>query len=104
MNGMLDNVLVGVVLLLSLGYAVASLGPRTYRKRMLQTLSRWMGRAPAFLGLKSIARRLGAAAAAKAQGACGGCDDCGSAAAPDSQASSNEINVPVGKISRRVRS
>jgi hypothetical protein len=103
MSGIIDNLLVGLVLLISLGYAAASLGPRSFRKRMLQTLSRWMGRAPAFLGLKSAAQRLGAASVTKAQGACGGCDDCGSEAAPDSKASPSEINVPVGKISRRVR-
>jgi hypothetical protein len=100
MSGIVDNLLVGLVLLLSLGYAVASLGPRSFRKRMLETLSRWMARAPAFLGLKSAAQRLGAASAAKAQGACGGCDDCGSEAAADS----SEIKVPVGKIGRRARS
>jgi hypothetical protein len=104
MSGMVDNSLVGLVLLLSLGYAVASLGPRTFRRRMLQTLSRWMGRAPAFLGLKRAAQRMAAASAAKAKGACGGCDDCGTGTSPDSEASSSEINVPVGKISRRVRS
>ncbi len=104
MSGNIDNLLVGLLLLLSLGYAVASLGPRSFRKRMLQTLSLWIGRAPAFLGLKGAAQRLGAASAAKAQGACGGCDDCGSEAAPGSDASSSEINVPIGKISRRVRS
>jgi hypothetical protein len=103
MSGIVDNLLVGLVLLLSLGYAVAALGPRSFRKRMLQTLSRWMGRTPAFLGLKSAAQRLSAASTAKAQGACGGCDDCGGEA-PKSDASSSEINVPVGKIGRRARS
>ncbi len=76
MSGIVDNLLVGLLLLLSLGYAVASLGPRSFRKRMLQTLSRWLGHAPAFLGLKSAAQRLGAASATKPQGACCGCDDC----------------------------
>jgi hypothetical protein len=104
MSGIIDNLLVGLLLLLSLGYAVASLGPRSFRKRMLQTLSHWMGRAPAFLGLKGAAQRLGAASATKAQGACGGCDDCGSEAAPTSKASLSEIKVPVGDISRRPRS
>jgi hypothetical protein len=104
MSGIVDNLLVGLVLLLSLGYAVASLGPRSFRKRMLQTLSRWMGRAPAFLGLKRAAQRLGAASTAKAQGACGGCDDCGSEAAPKTNAASSEINVPIGKIGRRAQS
>lgn len=101
MSGILDNILVGLVLLLSLGYAAASLGPRSLRKRILQSLSRVAGRAPAFLGLKKAALRLGAASTAKAQGACGGCDDCGGETEPKAAGSSSEIKIPVGKIGRR---
>jgi hypothetical protein len=101
MSGILDGLLVGLVLLLSLGYTLASLGPRSLRRWMLETLSRLAGRAPAFLGLTQTAQRLGAASAAKAHGACGGCDDCGSPDAPKSKESTGEIKIPVGKIGRR---
>ena len=96
MSGILDKVLVGLVVLLSIGYAIASLGPRNWRRQILAAASRVVGRAPAFLGLKKAARRLDAASA-KARAACGGCDDCGT----EVQESASEIKVPVGKIGRR---
>jgi hypothetical protein len=81
MNAVLDNILVGALLLASLGYAVYRLGPRALKKRILAALGR-------------------SASAAKSQGACGGCDNCGTdPAAP--QSSSGEIKIPVGKIGRR---
>jgi len=42
MNAVLDNFLVGVLLLASVSYAVYKLGPRTLKRRILQTLSRAM--------------------------------------------------------------
>ena len=107
MNSILDNSLVGAALIVSAGYAVASLGPRSLRRRVLGALSRATGRLPAFLGLRGISGRLAAASAGKAQGACGGCDDCGSAqpaaqpGAGTQAAPGAEISVPVGKIGRR---
>lgn len=100
MNAVLDDLLVGAVLLISLGYAVIKLGPRTLRKRIFEALSQVLAGAPAFLGLKKVAQRL-ANAPGKAQGACGGCDNCGteSSSAPPQQ---SEINVPVNRIGRRV--
>jgi hypothetical protein len=103
MNSILDNSLVGLALLASVVYAVASLGPRSLRRRILGVLGRAAGRAPAFLGLGRMARRLEAASAAKAQGACGGCDNCGSEATPAPQAPKAEVRVPVARIGRRVR-
>ncbi|HEX3602853.1 MAG TPA: DUF6587 family protein [Steroidobacteraceae bacterium] len=99
MNPFLDDLLVGAVLLLSLGYAVAKLGPRTLRRRMLESLSRGLASAPAMFRLGRAAQRL-RAASGKAQAACGGCDNCGSESTPVPH-SSAEINVPVGKIGRR---
>jgi hypothetical protein len=81
MNAVLDNILVGVLLLASVGYAVYKLGPRALKKRILAALGR-------------------SVSAAKADGACGGCDNCGGeSAAPPSSAS--EIKIPVSKIGRR---
>src|ERR1700722_4425636 len=77
MNGILDGFLVGLALLASAGYAAVSLGPRSLRRRILGVLSHAAARAPVFLGLGRAAQRLAAASAAKTQGACGGCDNCG---------------------------
>jgi hypothetical protein len=102
MNSFLDNALVGLVLLASASYAVASLGPRSLRKRFLALLSRVLTAAPGYLGLGRAARKLEAASMLKAQGACGGCDNCGSEQAPTAPASAVEIKIPVGEIGRRV--
>jgi hypothetical protein len=99
MNQLLDDLLVGAVLLLSLGYAFVRLGPRTLRTRMLEILSRVLAAAPAVFRLGRVAQRL-SAASAKAQAACGGCDNCGSETASAPKVSA-EISVPVGKIGRR---
>jgi hypothetical protein len=109
MNNVLDNSLVGLALLASAGYAVMKLGPRSLRQHMLAGLSRLIARAPPAFGLRRISERLGAASAGKvsgkAQGACGGCDDCGSEQTPAQQGAQNlpqsEVRVPVAKIGRR---
>ena len=100
MNAVLDNLLVAIVLLASVGYAAVKLGPRTLRKRILGALGQVLESAPAFLKLTSVAQRL-AAASGKAQAACGGCDNCGAESTSPPQ-SSSEINVPVSKITRRI--
>ena len=106
MNSVLDNSVVAMALLISAGYAVMKLGPRRLRQRLLATLSRLTGRAPAFFGLRRVARRIELAAAGKAQGACGGCESCGSELTPAQQAETQsappaEVQVPLGKIGRR---
>jgi hypothetical protein len=108
MNSILDNSLVGLALLASAGYAAAALGPRSLRRRMLGVLGRAAARAPASLGLGRMAQRLAAASETKAQGACGGCDNCGSepAATPGTmapRAPNAEVRVPVARVGRRVR-
>jgi hypothetical protein len=101
MNAVLDNFLVSVLLLVSLGYAFYRLGPRTLRKRILNAMSRTIAAAPAFLKLSRVAQRLDAASAGKAQGACGGCDTCGTESASKPQRASAEISIPIAKIGRR---
>ena len=100
MNGVIDSSLVGLALLASGGYVLLSLGPRSLRRRLLAALSQAASRAPAFLGLRRMAQRL-AASAGKAQGACGGCDDCGSGQPAAKTPVENEVRVPVEKIGRR---
>jgi hypothetical protein len=99
MNAVLDNFLVGVLLFVSVGYALYKLGPRTLRKRILEAISRAMAAAPAFFKLARAAQRL--TASAGTAGACGGCDNCGSESSSKSPPSSAEIKVPVANIGRR---
>jgi hypothetical protein len=100
MNAVLDNFLVAAVLLVSLGYAVFKLGPRTFRQRILWHLSLILASAPSFLRLAGVAQRL-SAASGKTQAACGGCESCGTESSSVPQ-SPSEINVPVAKIGRRI--
>jgi hypothetical protein len=99
MNAFLDDLIVGAVLIASVGYAAAKLGPKLWRQRILEGLSRVLKSAPGFLRLEGAAQRLDAASG-KNSGACGGCDNCGaeSSSAPQS---SGEVSVPVSKIGRR---
>jgi len=106
MNSVIDYFLVGLVLLLSVGYAVTSLGPRSLRPRLWAGAGRLLARLPAFLGFAGVAQRLILASAVKPAGACGGCDNCGSApaaegGAPAQSAPASEVRVPVAKIGWR---
>jgi hypothetical protein len=97
----LDDAVVGVLLLASAAYAFSALGPRNLRRRVLTALSAWLARAPAALGmcrepLRRAAQRMARAAETKPQGACGGCDNCGT---PVSGAAT-EIKVPIANIGR----
>src|ERR1700761_6812258 len=99
MNAFLDDMIVGTLLLLSIGYAAFKLGPKALRASILQTLSRALDAAPSALRLGGLARRL-EMASGKNQGACGGCDNCGTQSNPAPR-SSADIRVPVDKIGRR---
>jgi hypothetical protein len=101
MNGILDNVLVGLALIVSALYAVMSLGPKSLRRRMFGAFGRVTARAPAFLHLRRTAQWLAIAAEGKARGACGGCDNCGSDQATAQTSPAPEVNVPVANIGRR---
>ena len=100
MNSFLDGSLVGLAVLASAGYALSSLGPTSVRRRLLAVLSGAAAHAPAFLGLNRTAQRLKVAAAGKAKGACGGCDNCGDEQAAQTSPEA-EVRVPVAKIGRR---
>jgi hypothetical protein len=101
-NSFFDNALVGFALLLSAGYALLSLGPKSWKQQLWAALSRLTARAPSFMRLQRISQKLAAAAAVKAAGACGGCDNCGSEPDLQQRSSTAEINVPIAKIGRRV--
>jgi hypothetical protein len=97
MNGVLDESLVGLALLISAGYALSALGPRSLRRRMLSAAGRAFASAPPFLRLRGLSQRLLAASRDPASGACGGCDGCGS----EQNAPSPEVRVPVDQVGRR---
>jgi hypothetical protein len=101
MNHWLDQVLVGMVLAVSAGYALMSLGPRSLRVRILTLLGRAVSGLPRWSSLTALAQKLDAAAAAKPKGACGGCDNCGTSTGSTTQSGPTEIKIPVGKIGRR---
>src|SRR5271165_1286777 len=101
MNTLLDAFLVGLALLASVGYAVATLGPKTLRQRLLQATGRKLASAPSYLGLGRIAGRLSAASIVKPAGACGGCDNCAPNQAAATHSAGAEVKVPVGNIGRR---
>ncbi len=110
MNGFLDGVLVGLMLLAGFGYSIYALGPKSLRARLLTGAATLLGRAP---GLRSMAERLAAASSSGA--ACGGCGTCGSKDATaqtatgsdvrprvrDDVAGMSEVRVPLTKIGRR---
>ena len=81
MNPLLDDFLVGVMLLASISYALYKLGPRHLRKRILVLL------------------KLETVASGKVQGACGGCDSCGEPA----PSPSSDIHIPIAKVGRRAQ-
>jgi hypothetical protein len=105
-----DDLTVGVLLAASMTYAVYSLGPKTWRQRLLAMLGSVV---PGSMG-----RRLQLAATTKAAGSCGGCDGCGSAektattataanapsantAAGSAAARPGEVRIPLSQIGKR---
>jgi len=105
MNGWLDKLLVAIVLAASAGYAVYSLGPRSWRRSLAMGLLGAAARAPRAFGLKRLLGRVANAAAAKVPGGCGGCEGCGDGEAAPGQSGyatpPAEIKVPLDKITRR---
>jgi hypothetical protein len=99
-NRILDNSVVGLALLASMGYALSSLGPKGLRMRLFSALARLAARAPPFLHLRPVARRL-EGAAAKTSGSCGGCGSCDSAASAPDQPADSEVRVPLARVGRR---
>jgi len=99
MSGWLDDMLVGIALFLGFGYATYSLGPKSWRARWFsgaQAVLRRLPGAPA----RRVAEQL-AARAGKPGGACGGCDNCGSATPEAGRADTSEVRIPLAKIGKR---
>jgi hypothetical protein len=112
MNKVLDNGLVALVLMASLGYALASLGPKAELRRLWTALARLAASAPPRLHLGGIARRL-EGAAAKSAGGCAGCENREPEPASGAKSSSaerraagsrgSEVRVPLEKIGKRAK-
>jgi hypothetical protein len=101
MNAFLDDTLVGLILAAGFGYAVYSLGPKAIRLRMCKGAAAMLGAVP---GMRRVAGRLAATAAAKSGSACGGCDSCESGAStPPSNGPAAEIHIPLSTIGKRRR-
>jgi hypothetical protein len=107
MQSVLDEVLVGGVILISVLYATYSLGPKSLRRRLALGTAGVLRRLPAIFNGRGAALRL-ESASQKAGGSCGGCDNCGSAPPPpatqltgSTAAPSTEIHIPVSTIRRR---
>jgi hypothetical protein len=75
---LLDDSLVGILLLASALYAIYSLGPRRLRGRLLAGMAAALRGLSAFPAFGALAQRL-RAASADPKGACGGCAGCGPA-------------------------
>jgi hypothetical protein len=95
-NGILDQLLVLLVILVCLSYALLTLGPRSLRRALAERLLRWLAHAPQAVRRPALVARLERVGAASA---CGGCDSCGDAKtpAPDSR----EVKIPLANIGRR---
>jgi hypothetical protein len=78
MPGILDHGLVGLALLVSMGYAVIRLGPKSVRRHLSSALGRLAAFVPPAWGLGRAAERLAMGAAGKGGGGCSGCESCGS--------------------------
>ncbi len=100
MHSILDEILVGVVLFASVGYALLSLGPRTLRVHLLAGASMLLRRVPAYPRLRELATRWETAASSLPKGSCSGCDNCGSEE-PAAASSGPEFRIPVSKIGKR---
>jgi hypothetical protein len=101
MHRVLDDFLVGILLLVSVVYAVFALGPRTLRGRLLAGASTLLLRLPAITSLRVLAARLETAASIKAKSSCGGCDNCASEQTPPEPSSGSEFRIPLSKVGRR---
>ena len=106
MHSVLDDLLVGAVLVVSVAYAAYSLGPRTLRRRAMLSAAILLRKLPGKLSVAGL--RLEATASQKAAGSCGGCDSCGSAqsaagakSAPATAKAAPEVRIPVSTIRRR---
>ena len=97
MSRLLDQAIVGVLLLIAVVYAFNALAPALWRAKSLLRLGDWVLRAP-LPGAPALAGLL-TRAGQRRQAAFGGCDGCGSS--PPAKATNEEIRVPINKSGRR---
>jgi len=101
MQHLIDLVLVSLALLASAAYLLFALGPKSLRKSAAAAIANLTARAAGIPGLRGPLQRLSANLASKVQGGCGGCDNCGSDAAAESEPTAYESRVPISKVGLR---
>jgi hypothetical protein len=99
MNKVLDNGLVALVVIASVAYALASLGPKRRLRRVWAGLARLAASASPRLHLGGIARRL-ERAAAKSAGSCAQCANCEPAPAVRGKSPSAEGRAVGGRFAQ----
>lgn len=103
MQHLIDLVLVSLALLASAAYLLFALGPKSLRKTAAAAIANLAARAGGIPGLRGPLHRLSANLTNKVQGGCGGCDNCGSEDAAESETTAYESRVPVSKVGLRGR-
>ena len=115
MRYVLDLLFVGLVISVSLAYVVFALGPKALRVRAADAIAARAARVPSAFKLRRGVFWLSESLGAKAGGACGGCNSCGTttkdpaaaskdpaaASAGTSAAAGRDVRVPVARIGRR---
>ena len=101
MTPLVDHSLVALALIVSAGYALCSLGPRSLARRLQTMGAVVLARLPRFVGMRGIARRLADRAAVAGGAACGGCDNCGADSKGEQSPPPDEVRVPLNQIGRR---
>lgn len=103
MQHLIDLFLVGLALLASAAYLLFVLGPKSLRKFAAAAIADLSARAGGIPVLRVPLQTLSANLANRVQGDCGGCANCGSDQAADSDAAAPEARVPISKVGRRGR-
>lgn len=98
-----DLLLVILALLMSAGYALFALGPKSLRSRAAASIADLAARAAAVPRLRNPLMRLSASLAGKPRGSCGGCGSCGTEPAAEGDPASAESRVPISKLAIRRR-
>ncbi|HMD72565.1 MAG TPA: DUF6587 family protein [Steroidobacteraceae bacterium] len=101
MRHVIDLLLVSLALLASAAYLLFALGPKSLRKSAVAAIADLAARVGVIPGLRGPLHRLSANLANKVQGGCGGCVNCGSDAAAESDAPTPETRVPISKVGLR---
>jgi hypothetical protein len=99
MHGLVDVLLVGGALTVSVVYAAFSLGPRALRRRVMLGVASLLRKLPGAMHWQRGVLRM-ETAAQKAGDSCGGCGSCASTP-PAASSAAPEVRIPVSSIRKR---